>query len=370
MTDKYAALSAPSAQPRGALLKRLLCRCLALAMLSIAYPLGASAESFDFLPGASYDWGYNPSIASTTPVFLGCPIGKPPCSKTALVEVHNGSDIQSGDQLWFHVGTINNLTRVLTWNMDAEPLNDSGWNPSVAMSGTTVVEMDNNDAGTAMDYHLGELVQANPDLPELTVNWIFAAPLSGSGWNPSVALSGSTVVEVHNGHKNAFGPMYYRIGTITNGSISWEPTNPPYDSGVNPQVTVLGSTVIEVHNGQNAPGKLWYRVGQITGSTTKTINWNPGGSVPYDWGWNPKISYGPNGLVEVHNGQQTAGQMYYDYGSLSGSVIDWGRLDNQFDDGLNPSVTVFGTGYGALDVHNGGNGEGPEWYNMGEFIYP
>jgi len=287
------------------------------------------------------------------------------CDNTAVIEVHNGHD--SPGPLWFHVGKIDGSGDI-TWNTNAYSY-AGGWNPSVAAYGTTIVEVDNDVVLPGlMWYHLGQLVPVPTQiqLTGLTVGWSPGFPLSGSGWNPSVAVSGSTVVEVHNG-QSTFGQMYSRVGTISNGYINWGPIT-PYDQGLNPQITVLGSTVIEVHNGQNTPGKMWYRVGQITGTATKTINWNP--SVPYDSGWNPKISYGPYGLIEVHNGEQTAGQMYYDYGSLSGSAIVWNSRGDRFDSGLNPSVTTFGNSIGALEVHNGGNGQGEEWYNLGAFIYP
>jgi hypothetical protein len=92
-----------------------------------------------------------------------------------------------------------------------------------------------------------------------------------SGWNPSMAISASTVVQVYNG-SGAPGPMWYQVGQILPGNqILWGPSY-QYDSGYNPQVAVFGSTVVEVHSG--GTNLMWYRVGQISVSEW-TINWGP-----------------------------------------------------------------------------------------------
>jgi hypothetical protein len=54
------------------------------------------------------------------------------------------------------------------------------------------------------------------------------------GWDPSVAISGSTVVEVHNGNVTG-GPMWYHVGLVLPGNqILWGPSY-QYDNGFNPK---------------------------------------------------------------------------------------------------------------------------------------
>jgi hypothetical protein len=128
-----------------------------------------------------------------------------------------------------------------------------------------------------------------------------------SGWDPSVAISGSTVVEVHNGNVTG-GPMWYHVGLVLPGNqILWGPSY-QYDNGFNPQVAMVGSTVVEVHNGGTYTNLMWYHVGQVSVSDW-TINWGP--SYAYDYGNNPSALTSCNtvanpncGLVavEVHNG--------------------------------------------------------------------
>src|SRR5580704_10449172 len=61
----------------------------------------------------------------------------------------------------------------------------------------------------------------------------------------------------------------------------WGPSH-QYDNGFNPSAAMTGSTVVEVHNATASAGPLWYRVGQVDGST---IQWS--NSHQYDNGFNP-----------------------------------------------------------------------------------
>jgi hypothetical protein len=211
------------------------------------------------------------------------------------------------------------------------------------------------------------------------------------GFNPSVAISGTTVVEVHNGQNN-YGPMWYHVGqqNPNTGAITWGPSY-NYDNGYNPAVAISGTTVVEVHNGQIENGPMWYHVGQINGST---IKWGP--SYKYDSGYNPTValvatcpvtplSHGCLIAVEAHNSSATAGNMYYHVGQVGtttrcgfGSwcyhpdVINFGP-SNYYDTGWNPSVAAApcvtnsgaSCGMTILEVHNGQAQAGPMWYHVG-----
>jgi hypothetical protein len=202
---------------------------------------------------------------------------------------------------------------------------------------------------------------------------IFAPEISyhyDNGSNPSVAMSDSTVVEVHNG---ANGQMWYHLGTVTGSTVNWGPSY-YYDNGSNPSVAMasynpslgLDPIVVEVHNGAN--GQMWYHLGTVTGST---VNWGP--SYYYDNGSNPKVGYQEGyqygfgvvaSLIEVHNGAN--GQMWYHVGFLGQSSITWGPA-YQHDDGFNPSVAITPDGLTAIEVLNAPDGNGNMWYHEGTF---
>jgi hypothetical protein len=69
------------------------------------------------------------------------------------------------------------------------------------------------------------------------------------GVAPSVAMSGTSIVEVHRGDANAFGPLWCRSGRIQpDGILNWFDSF-QYDKGSRPSVAVSGINVIEVHEG-------------------------------------------------------------------------------------------------------------------------
>src|SRR4051812_5098938 len=69
-----------------------------------------------------------------------------------------------------------------------------------------------------------------------------------------------------------------------------------YDNGVSPAVACDGVSVVEVHQGTNGVGPLWYRVGQINGSK---IQW--GNSAKYDdAGLKPAVAINNGRVLEVH----------------------------------------------------------------------
>ena len=119
--------------------------------------------------------------------------------------------------------------------------------------------------------------------------------------------------------------------------IGWGPSY-PYDLGMNPSVgiseTQTGTALVEVHNGQSSAGPLWYRVGQ---STASGVNWGP--SDQYDIGYNPSIAMAGLTVVEVHNGQGGAGPLWYRVGYVSGTTIIWGS-SHPYDTGFNPSMVM------------------------------
>jgi hypothetical protein len=120
-----------------------------------------------------------------------------------------------------------------------------------------------------------------------------------------------------------------------------------------------GATVVEVHNGQQGAGGMWYHVGHINGTT---INWGP--PIQYDTDWNPSVavsSYFAGGVVEVHNGQPAYGPMWCQVGQINGANIVWG-LPMSYGEGYNPKV-AWGGQWWILEVH-----EGPDVFGVQEAL--
>lgn len=298
--------------------------------------------------GNSYEWdnGYDPSVA----VF----------NRTA-VEVHNASNATG--PMWYRVGQVTEST--ITWGRSY--YYDNGYNPTVSLCGSTVVEMHNaSTTAGAMLYHVGHVSGS-------TINW-GPSYYFDNGFNPSVSLSGSGdgayVTEVHNAYAAA-GPMWYHVGQLSGSTINWPHASVNYDWGFNPSVTAIGEYLVEVHNGQAEPGRMYYRVGYFDGGY---IAWNSS-SQYYDMGWNPKIvgaNYPPyfNNVIEVHNASNTAGPMWYHWGSLASDykTIDMGS-SYYYDNGLNPSAACCSYWGDPVEVHNGSTTTGPMWYHVGDIVW-
>jgi hypothetical protein len=289
-------------------------------------------------------------------------------SGSTVVEVHNGGG--AAGPMWYHVGQISGT--VIHWGPSYQY--DNGYNPQVAMAGSTVVEVHNGGtSANLMWYHVGQVSGS-------TITWGPSYQYD-TGNNPSVALTscntnanpncGLIAVEVHNGSTSA-GPMWYHVGHVSGSTVSWGPSY-NYDWGFNPSVgiqlcltnsnTSCGVTVVEVHNGSGSAGPMWYHVGNWSGGAT--ISW--GGSNEYDSGWNPKVAFFSGAYVmEVHNGSSSAGPMWYHYGAWNGGTTLLMGGSTEYDWGWNPSVAAEFPG-GAVEVHDGSGSAGPMWYHFGTF---
>ena len=163
------------------------------------------------------------------------------------------------------------------------------------------------------------------------------------GLNPSVADTDLLAVEVHNGGNGA-GPLWYRVGVISGSTISWSDSHQYDNFGLNPSVATpsvgIGGldSVVEVHNGGNGAGPLWYRTGTVSAST---IDWNDSHQFD-DFGFNPSVGAAGGTIVEVHNGGNGAGPLWYRTGTLSSTdgTITWNESHEYDAQGFNPSVSV------------------------------
>ena len=317
--------------------QRALYRVCLVALLAVAAVLNSQASCQVVWSGSQYqyDYGFNPKVA---------------IAGSTVVEVHNGGS--SGlVPLWYRVGQLNNST--IQWGNSIE-YESLGYNPSVSVYGSTAVEVHNGANGLGpLWYRVGVVNSSNN-----TIQWGNSVRYVLQGFNPTVAVSGSTVIEAHNGAAGV-GPLHYRVGTVNlwTKTIQWG-SDYIYDNGFNPSLAVSGSTVVEVHNGGNGGVvPLWYRVGQLSGLT---VGW--GNSVSYGSGFNPAVADG-SWLVEVHNeGFGGLSGIWQSFGATYGTQIDWFNWGD-FDYGMNPSVALGSSS--VVEVHNGANGVGPLWYRYG-----
>lgn len=136
---------------------------------------------------------------------------------------------------------------------------------AVNSSGTVVVVMLTK---TSLVYSVGSI-----DLSTSTVSFP-SQPNTAYAWGddtPAVSFdvaiqdTGDQVVLVWQtgGGDNE---LYYRTGTLSGGSITWNPIV-QFDKGMYPSVSIANTTVVEFHVSQNNDQKTYYHVGTLDGST-------------------------------------------------------------------------------------------------------
>lgn len=253
---------------------------------------------------------------------------------------------------------------------------DTGFNPSVAISYGNIVEVHNGTSSAGpLWYKRGSIGPSSMD-----VSWYYTAyPFESNGFNPSVAVIGNFVIEVHNSGNSA-GPLYYRTGTLDDngGTITWN--NPAvYDpnGGFNPQIAVGvleddTTVVVEVHNGGNGVGPLWYRTG-IVNFSANTISWND--SHEFDsYSTNPSVAVFSDGtVIEVHNDNDTpGGPLWYRYGTLNLALEGLNETINYPTITFSASATTYGSGWNpkiAALGYQGPNGNGIEVHNGNTILH-
>jgi hypothetical protein len=68
-----------------------------------------------------------------------------------------------------------------------------------------------------------------------------------AGFTQPVALYGSTMVEVHNGHVEA-GPLWFSVSPKEGGDTSVSYSAQQYEIGCDPSIDLYGLMVVDVHN--------------------------------------------------------------------------------------------------------------------------
>jgi hypothetical protein len=286
------------------------------------------------------------------------------------VEVHVAT--AAPGPLWYRTGQIG---RVNLWDGSHPFRNpENGFNPSVAISGSTAVVMYNAGAAAGpLHYRIGQVTGS-------TIQWGDPQP-HDPGLKVSIAMSGSLVVEVHSATTAA--KLSSRVGRVTGSTIKWGPPQ-EYDSGFHQAVALSGTTVVEIHNSTGAAvGKLSYRVGTIDEGQLRIV-W--GGSTAF-----PElatsslfdVSVAVSGsaveaVIVVYNGPVVGDRrpLLYLVGEIipqgATQTISWGN-GNWIDSGSSPSVAAVVRGKDAdgkevihaIEVHNETNAAGPLWYREG-----
>lgn len=206
-----------------------------------------------------------------------------------------------------------------------------------------------------------------------TIDFPYGYSLSGEGVQPSLAVWGNTVVEVHRSEEEK--TLWYRVGTIDGKSISWADSH-KYDTGEYPSIAFADDgTIVEVHETDDdgnliRPERktLWYRIGQLDGDE---IVW--GDSYEYDTGVRPSVGVWKNAVVvEVHQAPHRQ-DLWYRLGRIRGEKIAWqkrdGKESTKFDTGQWPRIAIRDDGW-VVEVHTAHDkfSEGGEdlWYHLGK----
>ncbi|MGA9511837.1 MAG: hypothetical protein WBV55_24680 [Candidatus Sulfotelmatobacter sp.] len=273
---------------------------------------------------------------------------------TNAVEVHNAG--LGVGALWYHVGQLKKPFSSIKWG-GSHQYESSGENPAVAVSGKTVVEVHNSVDGVGpLEYVVGTVNPSND-----TITW-GATVQFDNGYNPTIAIVGTTVIEVHNA-KTSVGPLWYSTGTVNVAAktIAWR-SPAQYDSGFNPSVTASGTGVLEVHNGgSGAAVPLWYHIGTRKGLK---ITWQSSSFEYVTTGSNPAVGYNGEAVLEVHNLDfGGVSPMLFDTATLSGGSLTWDETGS-YDNGFNPAITLPTKNSVGIEVHNGTSGEGALWYRI------
>jgi hypothetical protein len=328
-----------------------LCAAAPVILIFLAPTLVLAQPTFNWAANSyQYDNGAQSSVAT---------------SGINIVAVHQSVDPGQVGALWSHRGQVQSAG-IVKWASTTTDLQyDSGALPSVAMSGTNVIEVHQAQAAGTVGplwYRTGKVS------PSGTVKWALISYQYDVGAYPSVALSGTTIIEVHQANGSTTGPLWYRTGQIhPNGSVKWAANSYQYDSGAQPSVALDGSTVIEVHqaNDPGVVGPLWYHTGVIL--PDGTMVW--GGGAKYDTGALPSIALSGPTFVEVHQADSggVVGPLWYHTGTLKDDgTTTWAVTAYQYDNGAVPRIALAGST--MIEAHQAdGTTVGPLWYRAGSF---
>jgi hypothetical protein len=183
-----------------------------------------------------------------------------------------------------------------------------------------------------------------------------------TGILPKIAISGNTVVEVHQSQNLA--DIYYHVGQLNDTEWSYGGST-HYDDGTTPGVALNASgTVVEVHQSNGGSSNLWCHVGPVN-TSSKTISF--GKSQQYDKGTTPTVALNDHGVVvEMHQSNGASTSLWYNVGQVNTSKkeIDFGK-PWEYVNGVTPTVALNNNGL-VVEVHQSNGPSFNLWYSVGQ----
>jgi hypothetical protein len=232
---------------------------------------------------------------------------------------------------------------------DSTELKGTGYAPRIAVDGDNAVEVFQSESGGGeLEYRTGKV-----GITDGVIAWKGAKKYQ-NGLAPSVAISGSYVIEVH---EDGSGGLWYLTGKVApTGTITWAADAIEYTEGYAPSVAASGTQILEVHQGtQSNPSELYYEAAQFNPSGTVTFQ----GGASYTLGFAPSVALAGATFVEVHQG--TSPDLWYELGTIQpGNSVKFGS-GSHFDNGYAPAVAIAGPT--IIEAHE--DGEGDEFYSTG-----
>jgi hypothetical protein len=281
-----------------------------------------------------------------------------------VVEVHQGTD--GFGPLYYHTGRIQQNGTV-AWASSAIQYDDDGSSPSVAVTGTSAIEVhqtfDPISGGMGLAYKTGK-IHSDGTITWTAKAYSYCCAYEYSAYAPSVSVAGTTIVEVHQTTDGSGQLRYYTAELETDGTLEWDPNALPFGTaGMQPSVALAGSTMLEVYRAGTGIGLFYYGAGEIQANGTLQLAAN---QYSYDMGYQPSVAASGQTIVEVHQGSTGVGPLYYHTGGLqSDGTVQFAPDSFTYDTGILPRVAV--SGGTILEVHQIGTGVGPLYYHTAAY---
>jgi hypothetical protein len=219
----------------------------------------------------------------------------------------------------------------------------------------------------ALALGMGCALAGLPQSLAQTLNW--SDPVKyDKGDQQGVAVNSSgVVVEVHKSQGYWGSLVWYHIGKLNAGKLTWgkvqliDQSSIPAALPTWPTVALTNDNYVIVvfsSNRERAKGKLYYQVGKVdpTGTVDQSIDWLTTWA-QYDTGFHPSISVNNSGqIAEVHEGDSSKA-LWYRLGHLKDPaageydiVWDSGDRGVKYDSGQSPKVSINDNG-DVLEMH-------------------
>jgi hypothetical protein len=185
----------------------------------------------------------------------------------------------------------------------------------------------------------------------------------GSGYHPAVAALAGQAVEIDMTDASGSG-LEVRTGRYEgSGNVVWNAARLLDTPGPNPALAIAASEgggeplVVEAHQKDAKYGDMLLRVGRL--GRDGTIVWKE--AHPYDQGVAPSIAVFGKTIVELHQGQDENGSLWLKIGTIGDDGIASWRMTKKYDEGGHPVIALDPVGGRGLESHEGGTGFSALW---------